>query len=138
MPRHAAVALIEIDWHVLTIEGRQFCNAVMREPSGLLIGDPDALTVKELMQSSIQDMLTSLGKQLSIASSLEGTSEAVFRTLRELRESTPAMEASFYAVPRAVECFDGEVAYLIRQGDGARRFIWQDFTTKKKGARTER
>jgi hypothetical protein len=98
---------------------------------GLSIGDPDALAVKELMERSIQDMLASLAGQQPMHPPLEGTAEAVFHTLRRLRESAPVVEASFHAIPRAVECFDGESAYVIREQGEVGRFIWQDFVTKQ-------
>ena len=129
--KKSAHSSISVDCHIVAIEDRQFCTVVMRGPLGLAIGDSDALTVKELMERSIQDMLTALNGQLPLTPAPEGTAESVFLSMRNLRESTPAVEASFYAVPRAVECFDGEAAYFIRHQDGAGRFIWQDFATKQ-------
>ena len=127
----SAHSSIEIVWNVYLVDGRRFCNVVMRESSGLFIGDPDALTVTGLMEASIQDMLIALDSQVPIMSLSETSSETVFRHLRELRESAPSTEASFYAAPRAVESFDGEVVYLVRGGNGASRFIWQDFSSRK-------
>lgn len=126
-PAHSS---IDIVCNIQPIDGRRFCNVVMRAPSGSVIGDPDALTVTGLMETSIQDMLAALDSQAPIVSFSGTSAETVFRHLRTLRESAPSVEASFYAAPRAVECFDGEMVYLVRGGNGASRFIWQDFSSK--------
>jgi hypothetical protein len=111
-------------------EGRQLCNVIIEGPGGGAIGDSESWTVVELMSSSVNDMLQLLSGQRP-EPTLFGAASEVFDSLRVLRESSPVIESMFFALPRSVECFDGEVAYLIRGQCGAGRFIWRDYNSRQ-------
>ncbi len=110
-----------------------------------VIGDQNAWSVASLCSGNISDMILLLTKQqnlsnstLSFLSNLEP--EYLFNLLNSRQWGEPlhcekwpnelADARIFYALPEAIEIFDGESAYIVKGSADFCHFIWRDYSTK--------